>query len=374
MTQKFADTSVTLRSVVAIRACILVIMSYSNHLLLSTISNNLFPSYFELYILDKVEETLQPALEWFSSGRRGSSRMEPMKLSAMLSWLFLQFSLIEGTGSSVVEHWFGIRRMASPAASASSTPMSAAQRRLSFVLLNLAPKLVAFLNVYTRRRHAGGETAELPPPPSASILTRASYWASRAIHRSLPYLESSYGIAATAQSLRYLFGLTAHYTPAMAALGIQYEKQSTGRKARSSPPPSPSPLASSARKGDIWSRIELKDVLIATLLALKAADYLTRSTREEGSRSWRGGEDAGYVPPPPLPPATAMIPLPTGAKSCPLCGKVPSGPCAAPSGYIFCFTCLSTELERNGGVCPVTGQSCSISNVIQIFSDTQAPA
>jgi peroxin-12 len=70
-----------------------------------------------------------------------------------------------------------------------------------------------------------------------------------------------------------------------------------------------------------------------------------------------GGANAG----PPVPPPRVLPPHPLGLKvdptkygSCPICGKEEmENATAAPSGYVFCYKCIYTEVSEKGK-CPVT--------------------
>jgi hypothetical protein len=341
----------------------------SNHLLLATVDSSALPNWFEIQILERIDAVLQPSLDYVSSSAAGS-RDSRVRMSAMISWLIVQFNCIERTGSSVAELFLGIRRVAYAGDQSPPREMSLVQRRLSFALLTMAPKVVAHLMVFLNRRHAARGTTI---SPSMTILQRMGHTMTWAIYRSLPMLQSAYSMASTSQQIAYMFGATRHYSPVMALLDIHYEKVRGRSSTATSPSAStPTPAVTASNSGSNQYRgVDMNTILIGLLLCVKAVDFLTRNahnfTGDAEGVGIRGSDGGVYTPS--IPDNSSSSTASQRDGKCPLCKQSPSGPCAAPSGNVFCYTCLRDSIENNGGLCPVSGLDCSFDDIIQIFAE-----
>jgi len=351
-----------------------------SHLLLSTVKNGTIPSFMELKILERIEMALHPALAaQFSSSSAGST-------TALLPWLLIQFYCIERTGASMGELFFGIRRVSTGSEGSGPAEMSVEQRRLSFALLTLTPRLVAYLNVYLKRRHASTTLSAL----SSFHLERMSrvqrMWHSTTygLYRALPVLESTYGVLSSAQQLAYMFGATRHYNPIMMLLGIEYNKQ-LGDVRGSSSSGSDTVYASTSTTNTVavdhhtapgtW---DINKVLIGLLICVKAADFLTRNATDflrGGARSWGLGDggdgpssDAVRIPDVPDANMETSDDMSLEENKCSVCKRVPQGACASSGGFVFCYYCLRNAVDTNGGKCPISGIPCHLDDIIQIFT------
>lgn len=69
------------------------------------------------------------------------------------------------------------------------------------------------------------------------------------------------------------------------------------------------------------------------------------------------------------PPGRA-VKLPRDPRLCPLCRRPRENPAAAPSGIVYCFSCLHEHsIATDGGDCPVTGTPCPPSRIRRLILD-----
>ncbi|KAJ1637053.1 Pex12 amino terminal region-domain-containing protein [Pavlovales sp. CCMP2436] len=71
-------------------------------------------------------------------------------------------------------------------------------------------------------------------------------------------------------------------------------------------------------------------------------------------------------PPPPLLPASDGVRLPAEKGVCPLCRMPRVNATLAPSGYVFCYRCIFSALEREGR-CPLTLMPAAVDSLRKIY-------
>ena len=60
--------------------------------------------------------------------------------------------------------------------------------------------------------------------------------------------------------------------------------------------------------------------------------------------------------------------IPTNSNNCPICRKKRVNPCAASSGYVFCYLCLFNSVQLSP-FCPVSGISCTESEILRLYEE-----
>jgi hypothetical protein len=211
-----------------------------------------------------------------------------------------------------------------------------------------------------------------------------------------PYLKAFYKLSVFCTKCSYLLGFTTHIHPVLAVLGITLVKKNeeigssqiaeTGNSIQKTLLGNKNPLNSFNALST-----EAKSLLVITaLISVRVADLLLRSERP-GSTAWtgnsvfnffrgsnrpdtsgdteNGGQGGNNIPTPPkaLKPGRGCI-IPPNSKTCSICRKKQINPCAASSGYVFCYLCL-LNFVRDSPVCPVAGIPCTESDILRIYED-----
>jgi hypothetical protein len=211
-----------------------------------------------------------------------------------------------------------------------------------------------------------------------------------------PYLKAFYKLSVFCSKCSYLLGFTTHIHPVLAVLGITLVKKNeeigssqiaeTGNSIQKTLVGNKNPLHSFNALST-----EAKSLLVITaLISVRVADLLLRSERP-GSTAWsgntifnffrgsnrpdpsgdaeNGGQGGNNIPTPPkaLKPGRGCL-IPPNSKTCSICRKKQINPCAASSGYVFCYLCL-LNFVRDSPVCPVAGIPCTESDILRIYED-----
>ena len=236
---------------------------------------------------------------------------------------------------------------------------------------------------------------------------------------AFPYLMAGWHLAIVSQRARYLFGLTVHSHPLLAALDVALVRSSALQPPPMSSPPgiaagsvstlfssftrffgrtnqspsnhslsshaSPPSLSSSSNDG--WDRRMV--FLLISLVAIRALDWTFRSELDQGNviavdaaRAASSATAAGQlVMPSPIAPKVArgcLLP-PSDPSLCPLCRKQRDMPCASTGGFVFCYRCLLDNIrgqqqqqQTTGKVvfesrCPISGLPCAETDILRIF-------
>eukprot|EP00904_Undaria_pinnatifida_P005953 jgi/Undpi1/2488/HiC_scaffold_13.g05867.m1 len=233
---------------------------------------------------------------------------------------------------------------------------------------------------------------------SASRMARAAARRRLVVLRSLffqvyPLLRASYEGSCLLYQWLYLFRRSAFFSPALRLTGMvvrratveDYEEDALAVAAAATRTAAASGAAAAAAAGEVeasgggaaaggggvgdrvmrYARV----FLVAAVVGFKVVEWWTRIEAQEGS-SWRRSQ-LPPPPPPPQPPLAAAggcgVPADSGA--CPACGgaRVNATLCA-PSGFVFCYRCLSGHV-REHGECPVTGLACGEEGIVRLFDD-----
>jgi hypothetical protein len=210
-----------------------------------------------------------------------------------------------------------------------------------------------------------------------------------------PYLKAFYKLSVFCSKCSYLLGFSTRIHPVLAVLGITLVKKNeeigssqiaeTGNSIQKTLLGAKNPLHSFNALST-----EAKSLLVITaLISVRVADLLLRTERP-GSNAWSGnfifnffrgsnrpdpsgdqnGDQGGNnIPAPPkaLKPGRGCL-IPPNSKTCSICRKKQVNPCAASSGYVFCYLCL-LNFVRDSPVCPVAGIPCTENDILRIYED-----
>lgn len=213
-----------------------------------------------------------------------------------------------------------------------------------------------------------------------------------------PFLKAFYKFSVFTSKCSYLLGFSTHIHPILAVLGVTLVKKNeeignntiaeTGNSIQKTLLGNKNPLQSFNALST-----EAKSLFVITaLISVRVADLLIRSERP-GPSAWsgnsvfnffsrgsngpnvsgdineNGGQGPNNIPPPPraLKPGRGCL-IPPNSKTCSICRKKQINPCAASSGYVFCYLCL-LDFVRNSPFCPVAGIPCTENDILRIYED-----
>ena len=336
------------------------------------------PSIFEMFLLEQTESLLKPALKHllhaatgvsdsYSPGLDQSSSLvhklfdyyDP--LYVLLSLLVQHNALQED--ATITEQMYGLRRISysgpADALIVDAAPLSKQRRALSLALVALLPSVLEKLRTACRYR-------PLPAAPSSSSSSSIVARLTTLVQRTAPPLVRlailGYDLSVVAQRLLYLFGRSSAAHPLLAVLGLSLVRRPAGQSAESS----------SSSSSAINYRVL---VFIATLMSIRAANWLTGSEAQElieQSGERQGGPALFVAPrrpdPPPLLPASRANPAMSDHNLCPLCQRQRRNPCASTGGFVFCYLCILNAVRSNPR-CPVSGLPCGEKDLIRVFQE-----
>ena len=63
-----------------------------------------------------------------------------------------------------------------------------------------------------------------------------------------------------------------------------------------------------------------------------------------------------------------LIP-PNDPTLCPICRRIRRHPCVAPSGYVYCYSCIFHMIREESPICPVTGMPCHEKDLRRLYEE-----
>ena len=158
-----------------------------------------------------------------------------------------------------------------------------------------------------------------------------------------PLLHCTSEGAAWVQQWFVAFGVSQHCTPALRALGMTLQRV-------------PRPTTA-AEEGGVRLRRYLQTAAFFSLILIRVFEW---TVRHETAINAALGEERQRIPPPSrIRDGGAEIVLPLDPLLCPLCTLPRTNPALAPSGVLYCYSCLLTYARRHGA-CPVTGMPIAL--------------
>lgn len=195
----------------------------------------------------------------------------------------------------------------------------------------------------------------------------------KAVSTILPHLLAFESMASTLFYILYLLKLTPYHHPLFAVLNMElvkdrHQMSTTSAALSTMPAPASSsqPIATSVQSNRSWHLT----AVLGIMFTLRAVDWMVNSDHTSEHINNRLGL-VGKPPPPPKALKVArggVIPL-QDRRLCSLCGKIRTNPCAASSGYVFCYLCILNHV-RDHGVCPVTHLPCLEKDLVRLFETT----
>ena len=167
-----------------------------------------------------------------------------------------------------------------------------------------------------------------------------------------PYLKASYFIAIAVNKMFYLMNLTDFHDPMFSLLGIHLSRGSPSGGTNSSNP-------------RIFNMSNTAFIIFLTRLVqwYHNSDLSAHNIANVFKASVR-------LPPCPRPleVGSGCVLPPQDKGTCPICREVTVHPCAASSGYVFCYSCILPVIRRTER-CPVTDTFCSEQQLVRLFEN-----
>ena len=310
----------------------------------------------------------------------------------------LQWKCIQGSHGSLVESFYGLKRIRVDYNSSPSF-ISTSQKVASLAYLIALPRIMSYLRETAKiiRDRAGSSVDQRmrneqrssdPIDTSAasptlfnnpqnflssvySSLARVQENCALFLANTFPYLEFGGDLSVVGYQLLYLCGSSQYHHPLFALLGMKLVKERGVRTSRAAQDAygtnSSAATSASNSLSSNWPVI----IVLGLVLAVRAAEYLrtNSSTLEANSLSVRLATPIP-VPPPPKPGkiGRGCVVPPIDASLCALCAQKRTNSCASNSGYVFCYLCLLPYVRENKS-CPVSGLFCDEGSIIRLFEE-----
>ena len=255
---------------------------------------------------------------------------------------------------------------------------------MSIVHVVILPKILSALdNLFSKWRLSSGVSSSIIPPDSSK---KKSLWLRyfhivkgcvlytvrrtvRAIQysvaESFPYLKVLYNVLVAANELLYLLNMTDFHNPIFYLISAQLTRE---QQVISALPPSPSsstPIISPTSPPRVFNMSYTSFIIFLARLVqwYSSHDLSTDNISNLFKKS-------AFLPPYPAPldVGKGCIIPPNSTDKCPICREVRVNPCAANSGFVFCYGCI-LPVVRETQRCPVTDSRCSEQQLIRLFED-----
>lgn len=267
--------------------------------------------------------------------------------------------LFRPMSSSWIESVYGLSRVR---VSPRLAPLGTCQRIVSLCYLLLMPRIIAWLQSLRRESEA--------PAPDASPRARFLHQLRSHLSTLLSLVGDGLFLAEQASTylfrLLYLIGRSRYHHPVFALLQMEIFKTKHATplaNSNSDAETSPSNTERPADSGSNWTM----RLIVGLIFAAKLAAWITSNDLSEHHLNRKIAAEQP-IPDPPKPSkvcAGGVIP-PADARLCPLCCKTRQDPCAATSGYVYCYLCIVQALRQNRS-CPVTGVPCQESDLVRLY-------
>ncbi|GJQ14380.1 hypothetical protein GpartN1_g6171.t1 [Galdieria partita] len=332
---------------------------------------DLRPSYFEMFAQERLLPTLKPALRFvLQVFAQRHPRLVPVAMKSDELFTLLHFLLelnsLRKNQASCAEAFYGLRRGHTFSAREASNiveqgPLSRTEIFSSLVCLVFVP--------YTKQKldslyeEASGHALADMFTGSQGVNTQQESLIKTLFVKLYPTFHALYELWFFLQQLLFLFEKTKYYSPWLRLQGILVRRL-TAEELRAVPNQN---VANSSSK--LVSFVDklirmLKIAAIGGVFAFKFLEWLVSAENKMP-------KNTGFIPSPPVPlrPSSKGIQLPTDRTLCPLCSQPRRNPAVCvSSGYVFCYQCLFTFIERESQ-CPVTKMPSTIHDIQRVFHE-----
>lgn len=208
-----------------------------------------------------------------------------------------------------------------------------------------------------------------------------------------PWFRLSCNSVDLAYKFVYLIGKTVHYSPSLHALGMVI-RRITSSELSYPDANMPTDRINPNGKDSSSTIIKMKRLAAFSLASTLAVGWvgkllkeIRKRRREEIARSLHQPQNFTSshdhhpveerkglsIPPPVSPPSLnqSKISIPMDKKRCPICHEPRINPVASSSGYVFCYKCIVLYMKEHGNRCPITGSTCTTSQLVRLYESTK---
>jgi peroxin-12 len=311
-------------------------------------------------------------------------------LSSFLDGCYLLSSSLP-TSSTFVESMYGLSRasvsrnsvyesVATVNASEDVTELSYFQRMLSFVYVLLMPQLASFIQSLKEQLSImeGNDSFR------SSTFSKVKYYLMKFLSRVLQYGLTTESIVNVIFKILFLLKKIPFHSPLFYLLNMKLVKSKLflGKKNKTGASPSnrvetglpkindtitssPSSTVIPASSSKNWQM----SVILAIIITVRAMEWYINNDLSSDYLSSKISKNPLSIPP--YPPAIPVNPRggiipPKDKKLCPICCQTRKDPCAANSGYIFCYNCIVRYIQDHKQ-CPVTLLPCREEHLIKLY-------
>ncbi|KAG8960148.1 ubiquitin-protein ligase peroxin 12 [Tulasnella sp. 419] len=348
------------------------------------------PSLFELVAQEQLRESLQPALKYVLGVFAQSYPRYLLRIVNRheefyaLLMFFVERHNLRQYGASFAENFYGLKRRRKPvieAERAKAAVGSAVQQeklrgrelRTSLLFLVGIPYIRAKAHDYYEQLGGGvdpealEEASQFERNTSRTSITDRLRYLFKIIY---PYANTAFELWMLAYNVAYLFDRSSYYRPWLAWMKVDirrmgpedYRAQLPVPSTSSEPKPPTSIIASLRRLLASSPKLlldSLKVLLPLSIFFIKFLEWWYHPSSPARSLAAANTPRGPPIPPPKMLKPHSRGILGIGHESnlrygeCPICRKGVVNATALPSGWVFCYKCVFTEVEEKGK-CPVT--------------------
>lgn len=350
------------------------------------------PSYFEMVAQGQLIGSLKPALLYVlrlaarSRPRLGRAVQLFDELFAALM-LALEGHHLRRHGGSFAENFYGLRREGARRRGGGSggrgpeaAPLTARQRRGALLFLVVLPYARGRVErAYRALTEAGDEDGfenrDAYDPATEADRPAPVRWWRAAVYRAYPALAAAADACSFVYSVRYLFGFSPYYSPALHALRQRVRRLTADEmtaQARGAGAADMQRLWEQSARGRAPLVVRAagaaaeyaKTALLVAVAAFKFAEWWY----SESNRLQPQGKLPVPPPPPEAEPSARGLRLPRDRRRCAVCDRTRTNPACTPAGFVYCYPCVFAYVQDHGR-CPVSQSRCTTEQVRRVYEN-----
>jgi hypothetical protein len=320
------------------------------------------------------------------------------EIQAMITFTIEHRILLSKAGATLSESMYGLKR--SRIRNGNVSEMSKVDRTRVALLLAVGPYLKKRMDEwYERQRHERFQTGDF-----FSNRIGHQFFGEKIHHRIeklktfvrllYPWFRFSYNSVDLAYKFAYLMGKSVHYNPSLHAFGMVIRRITSSELSYTNAT-LPNDRINPKGKDVSSSMITTKRLAAYSLVSALVVGWVGKLLKEirkhrheeiarslnqphhyTSSHTHHPNEErfAISIPPPASPPSLNQsdISIHINQMRCPICHEPRINPVASSSGYVFCYKCIVLYMKEHGNHCPVTGRTCTISQLVRLYEPTKS--
>jgi len=320
------------------------------------------PTFFEMFMQERILHGMRPAAHHILSVFCDRwpvfvSLLENFDEVYAFCSLLLEFNYLQKHDSLLSEHLYGMCRAKLEKQTKKLHSLSQKDRNIALLIVVMVPYLKSKLdNICNRLKE---ESQQNPGNhQTQSFLDRAK----KCYVAVYPVLHVAFEGSFFIFEWLYLLGKSPHFSPTLMIAGQVVRRLNADDLVL---------VGESDQGGGALERVADHMVrwgragLIVGVITFKLLEWWHRGV--QSGELTNGQRELQIIPPPqPIAPSSHGIPLLRDKSLCPICHQQRRTPTIAPSGYVFCYSCI-TNYIREHNCCPVTLLPCKEENLRKIY-------